>query len=233
MKRFWKQVSVVETEDGWRVLLDGRAIKTVAGRAQVVPTQELAQAMAQEWVAQDEEIDPGLFVFRDLADFAIDVVGPERDSQISDILRYGETDTLCYRGEAGEPLADRQLDVWEPLLEAAERRYDVRFERVAGILHRPQPETTLQRLRTVLETHDDFGLSAIKTMANLAASLTVALAALREDADITNLWDAANLEEDWQAELWGKDAEAMDRRQKRLAQFTAAAQFARLSGHRS
>lgn len=229
MKRFWKQVSIVEADNGWRVLLDGRAIKSVGGRAQILPTEPLAHAIAEEWAAQGEEVDPTLFILRDLADFAIDVIGPDRDAQIADILRYAETDTLCYRADPGEHLANRQDEVWEPLLQAAERRYDLHFERVAGILHRPQPEATLRRLKAVLEAHDDFVLAGVKSMASLAASLTLALSALETDADVTALWDAANLEEDWQAELWGKDAEALEHRTRRLRDFTTAARFVALS----
>ena len=229
MKRFWKQVSIVEAENGWRVLLDGRAIKSVGGRAQILPTEVLAHAIAEEWAAQGEDVDPALFVLRDLADFAIDVIAPDRDAQIADILRYAETDTLCYRAEPGEHLADRQNEVWEPLLQAAERRYDLHFERVAGVLHRPQPETTLRRLKAVLEAQDNFALAGVKSMASLAASLTLALAALDDQADIAALWDAANLEEDWHAELWGKDAEALERRARRLGDFTTAARFVGLT----
>jgi chaperone required for assembly of F1-ATPase len=229
MKRFWTQVSIAESDGGWRVLLDGRAIKTVSGRAQVVPNEALALAMAEEWAAQGPEIDPAGFLFRDMADFAIDVAGPERAAQVADLLRYGETDTLCYRAEAGEALADRQDEVWEPLLQAAERRYDVHFERVAGVLHRPPPAATLHRLRAVIAAENDFVLAALRTLANLAASLTIALAVLDDPAATGALWDAANLEEDWQAELWGKDAEAMERRARRARDFAAAARFAALA----
>jgi chaperone required for assembly of F1-ATPase len=229
MKRFWKQAAIVEADDGWRVLLDGRAIRTVGGRAQVVPTQALAAALAEEWAAQGEEIDARLFVYRDMADFALDVVGQDRAGQIDDLLRYAETDTLCYRGDPGEALTERQDAVWEPLLTAAEHRYEMHFERVAGVLHKPQPEATLRRLRAVLEAQDDFTLAALKQLASLAASLTLALAALEPGADTAALWDAANLEEDWQAELWGKDGEAMERRARRLAAFAAAARFAALA----
>lgn len=229
MKRFWKEVSIVEAEDGWRVLLDGRALKTVGGRPQVLPTESLARAMAEEWAAQGEEVDPGLFIYRDLTDFALDVVAPARTEQIADLLRYAETDTLCYRAEPDEHLHGRQNEVWEPLLKAAEQRYDVYFERVAGVLHRPQPEATLRRLQSVLEAQDDFALSSLKTMASLAASLTLALTALHAETSAEELWDAANLEEDWQAELWGKDAEAMEHRARRLSAFASAAEFLRLS----
>lgn len=228
MKRFWKQVSYVEADDGWRVLLDGRAIKTVGGRAQVVPSARLAQAMAEEWAGQGEEVDNAAFVFRDMADFALDVIGTAREAQIEDLVGYAETDTLCYRADPGEALTQRQDEVWEPILRAAENRYDIRFERISGIIHRLQPQPTIGRLRAVLEAQDDFTLAALKTLSSLAASLTIALAAIEPDADVIGLWDAANLEEDWQAELWGKDGEAMARRERRQRDFAAAARFAEL-----
>jgi chaperone required for assembly of F1-ATPase len=229
MKRFYKDVTVAEAEGGWRVLLDGRPIKTVAGRAQIVPTRGLAKALAEEWAGQGEEIDLARFVMRDTADYAVDVVGPEREAAVRSLLAYAETDTLCYRAEPGEALHDRQIEVWEPLLTAAERRWDLHFERIGGVIHRSQPIATIARTKAVLAAHDDFILAALRPLANLAASLTIALAALVPDADAEELWNAANLEEDWQAELWGKDAEAEALRAKRFSNFTAAMRFARLA----
>ena len=232
MKRFYTSVTVAAVEDGgagFRVLLDGRGIKTAGGRAQIVPTETLAQAMAAEWAGQGEEIDTERFAMRDLADFAIDVVGQGRAAVIAGLLPYAETDTLCYRAEPEEPLHARQLQVWEPLLIAAEQRWDVHFERVSGILHRPQPAATMARMEAVLAAQDDFTLSALQTLASIAASLILGLGAIAADADPAALWDAANLEEDWQVELWGKDAEAAERRERRLGIFASAARFALLA----
>ncbi|MEL0251365.1 MAG: ATP12 family protein [Novosphingobium sp.] len=229
MKRFYKQVTVETAEGGFGVKLDGRAIKTVGGRPQVVPTRALAEALAAEWAAQGEEIDPALFLYRDMADYAIDVVAAAPAQVIAEILPYAETDTLCYRAEPDEAFAARQRLMWEPLLAAAEARLGVQFLRVTGIIHKPQPVETLAALRDELEVLDAFQLAALRNTTSLAASLVLGLAALRPGADLEALWDAANLEEDWQAELWGKDAEAMERREKRSAAFAAAARFAGLA----
>lgn len=229
MKRFYREVTVAPAGEGWRVLLDGRGIKTAGGSEQIVPGSALADAMAAEWSGQGEEIDTSAFILRDLADYAIDIVAPARDAAIQGLLRYAETDTLCYRAEAGEALHERQLEVWEPLLAAAETRWDVHFNRIEGIMHRPQPRETLERMRAVLAAEGDFALSALNTLASLAASLVIGLAALAPDAEAETLWNAANLEEDWQAELWGKDAEAEARRERRFANFAAAMRFARLA----
>ncbi|MET0179051.1 MAG: ATP12 family protein [Novosphingobium sp.] len=229
MKRFWREVTVAPVDGGWQVALDGRGVKTPRRAPQVVPTPALAEALADEWRAQGEEVDPAEFVLRDLADYALDVVSANPDAAIAPLLAYAETDTLCYRAEPDEPLAARQRALWEPLLKAAEARYAVRFERVAGVIHRAQPPATIERLRMALAGRDPFTLAALHTLAGLAASLTVALAALEPEAEPETLWAAANLEEDWQAEQWGEDAEAAALRARRLRAFIAAARFARLA----
>lgn len=229
MKRFYKAVTVAVEGGGFRVMLDGRPLRTVGGRAQIVPSAPLAEALAAEWSGQGETLDPAAFVLRDLADYAIDVVCPGKAAVIDELMPYAETDTLCYRAEPDEALGIRQRTVWEPLLTAAEARWQVRFVRVAGIMHRPQPPETLARLREDLGVRDGFTLAAVKNTASLAASLLLGLMAVEPGADIDGLWDAANLEEDWQADLWGKDEEALARRSRRHAAFATAAQFAVLA----
>lgn len=229
MKRFWKDVAVEPFEGAWRVTLDGRPIRTQGGNPQLVPGQGLAEALAAEWRAQGEEVDPNAFPLRDLADYAIDHVRANRAATIADLLRYAETDTLCYRADPDEPLYRRQQALWEPLVAAFEARHGVRLERVSGVIHRQQPEATLARLAEVLAAHDDLTLAALATLAPLAASLTVALDALEPGAEPAALFAAANCEEDWQAELWGWDLEAERARAIRLAAFEKAVEFARLS----
>ena len=229
MKRFYKDVSVAPEGDAWRVLLDGRGIKTAGKRAQLLPTRPLAEAMAAEWAAQGDEIDPARFKLRDMADYTIDVIAQDRADALASLLPYAETDTLCYRAEPDEALYERQIAVWEPLLTTAERRWDVHFERVSGIIHRPQPAATLARFEQILAAESDYSLAALRTLSSLACSLTIGLSALADNADAEMLWNAANLEEDWQAELWGKDAEAEARRARRFSDFQAAMRFARLA----
>ncbi|EIZ78610.1 ATP12 ATPase [Novosphingobium sp. Rr 2-17] len=230
MKRFYKDVTVASIDDGWRALLDGRGIKTPGGRPQVVPTKALAEALAAEWAAQGEEIDPGAFRYRDLTDFTIDAVAPDPATIVAELLPYAETDTLCYRADPDEALYKRQLEVWEPLLAHVEARLGVQFTRVSGIVHKPQPEPTLAQLRTELTGRSPFALAALKVLANLAGSLTIALEAIEPKADAEALWRAANLEEDWQVELWGDDWEAAERRATRFEAFQLAMRLAQLAG---
>ena len=234
MKRFYREATLDPIMQGpieqrWRVLLDGRAIKTQGGRAQVVPTQALGEAMAAEWADQGDDIDTTRFIFRDLADYALDVITPAPDETRTTLLGFAETDTLCYRAYPDEPFAARQQTDWEPLACAAEARFGVRFVRVSGVIHRPQPPATLDTLRAHLAGLDPFALAALHTLTSLAASLIIGLTALEPDADLATLWNAANLEELWQAELWGREYEAEARRARRRASFFAAAHFARLA----
>lgn len=227
MKRFYREAVASHGEDGWFVALDGRRVRTQGGNELTLPNEAAAQLLAGEWAAQGEEIDPSSFRYRDLADYAIDVVAPDPDAAVAALLRYADTDTLCYRAHPDEALWKRQQEVWEPLLAACESREGVRFQRVSGVIHRALDATTLQRQRVRLASLDHATLAALTTLASLAASLTVGLAALEPDADGDALWNAANLEEDWQAERWGQDEEAAVRRAKRRDDFLAAITFAR------
>ena len=229
MKRFFKDVTLGQHEGGWQVLLDGRGVKTAAKAAQLAPTRALGEALAAEWAAQGEEIVPASFPLRDLADYAIDIAGPTRSVVIAAVLRFAESDTLCYRAEPDEALFGRQSQVWEPLVTAAEARWQVRFLRISGVIHHAQPAETLARLEAALDELDGFDLAALHTLASLAASLIIGMAALDPDADGEALWQASELEGIWQAELWGSDAEAEARAAHRFARFTAAMRFARLA----
>lgn len=229
MKRFYQEVTVAEADGGFRVTLDGKPIRTQGGAAQIVPTRTPAEALADEWRAQGDAIDPKSFVLRDLADYAIDQVAHDPAASIARLMPYAETDTLCYRADSDEPLYRRQQELWEPLLQAAEARHGVRLERVSGVVHRPQPPETLARLREVLEALDPFTLAALETLTSLAASLTIGLLALEPGADPDTLFAAANCEQDWQAEQWGWDSQAEEGRVLRLEAFGQATRFARLA----
>lgn len=226
MKRFYREAAAVAGPDGWHVALDGRQVRTQGGRVLVLPNPTLAELLAGEWAAQGEEIDPRSLPMRDLADYALDVVADDPAAAVAALLRYAETDTLCYRADPDEPLWKRQQQMWEPLLCVCEAREGIRFQRVSGVIHRPQDAVALAALQARLETLDYMTLAALTTLASLSASLVVGLAALEHDADGEALWDTANLEEDWQAELWGRDPEAEERRAKRKSDFLAAMAFA-------
>lgn len=228
MKRFYREVTLSEADGGWQVALDGRGIKTAMGAAQVAPTQVLATALAREWEQQGGEINPADFILRDMADFAIDQVAPDPAEAIATLLRYAETDTLCYRADPEDALYTRQQAEWEPLLQAIEAREGVRFRRVSGVIHRAQPAETLEHLRARLEDFDPFTIAGLQSAASLATSLCIALETVEPDCDPEHLWQIASLEEEWQAELWGREPMAEERRERRREAFLAACAFIRL-----
>jgi len=229
MKRFYREVTLDQVPTGFRVLLDGRAIKTQGGAAQVVPTAALGQAMVAEWADQGETIDLARFAFRDMADYAIDIVAPDPAATVDALAGYAGSDTLCYRGFPDEPIALRQHEQWEPLVTEAEARFGVQFTRISGVMPRPQPPATIAAMAAHMGNLDPFALAALRNLAGLAASVIIGLAALEPAAPLAALWDAASLEELWQAELWGIEPEAEARRARHRADFLAAARFAELA----
>lgn len=230
IKRFYSDVAVERADTaGWQVTLDGRPLKTVRGASQIVPTEELARALAAEWDAQGEMIDTRTLQLRDMVDYAIDMVAPAHDVVVDQVVAYGDTDTLLYRADPDEPLYARQLEVWEPIVTAFEREHHVELVRISGVMHRAQPDDTLDRLREIAASRSALALAGIEAMAGLAASLVIALSASNPEADGEQLWQAASLEEEWQAELWGRDEEAEARREKRRSDFLKARELVLLA----
>ena len=234
IRKFYKDVTLAEVPGaetlGYQVQLDGRGVKTVGGKPQIAPTQALGETLAAEWRRQGEKIDPASLPLRDMTDYAIDVVAPDPARVVDNLVTYAETDTLCYRADPDAPLHARQQEVWEPLLTRFEADHDIALVRVSGILHRPQPAATLAKLKARLLALDPFTLAGVEAMTTLAASLVTALAALDaqgEDEPLA-LWNAVCLEEEWQADLWGRDWEAEERRARREADFLRACGFTRL-----
>lgn len=229
MKRFYDRVGTQANEGGFQVTLDARGIKTVRGANQIVPTQALATALAKEWDIEGEEIDAGAFPMRDMADYAIDVVAPARAELAAKLVAYADTDTLLYRADPDEPLYARQMEVWEPIIAAFEAREGITLKRVSGIIHAMQDKAALAKLEARLSGLGPFTLAGLEAMTTLAASLTVGLSAVEPEADALALWQAASLEEEWQADQWGRDHEAQERRAKRQGDFLRASDFVRLA----
>lgn len=225
MKRFYKSVDVTKADDGWQITLDGRGIKTAKGAAQIVPSRALADLLASEWDSQGEKLDPATFPMRDMADYALDIIAEDRAKIAQTLTQFGDTDTLLYRADPDEPLYKRQIEVWEPIVTAFEEREGIALTRISGIIHKPQSKAALAHLNTRLAKQTPCVLAGIEAMTNLAASLIVGLSAGEGAHDPMELWQAASLEEDWQADEWGRDEEAEERRAKRQADFLKAYEF--------
>lgn len=224
-RRFWKEVSTEQGTFGHAVRLDGRPVKTPTRNELALPTKRLADAVVAEWEAVEKTIDPIQMPMTGFANAAIDRVATDREGFAAAIAAYGETDLFCYRAEAGEPLAERQADVWDPWLDWARARYDVSFVIVEGIMHQPQPEATLAKLRAAVAARGTFELAAMAKLTHLSGSLVVALALVERAGEADALWNAACLDELWQEELWGADHWAEKNRADREAEFMAALRF--------
>ena len=172
-----------------------------------------------------EKIDPASMPITGFANAAIDRIGPERATFVEAISAYGETDLFCYRAEAGEPLAVRQAEVWDPWLDWARTRHGITFNIIKGIMPQPQPPETVARLKAAVTSRGTFELAAMAKLAHLSGSLVVTLALVEQAGTALELWNASCLDELWQEELWGEDYFATRNRNDREAEFMQAAQF--------
>jgi len=228
MKRFWKNVAVEQDGDDWTIRLDGRPVKTPARAALAVPTQGLADAIAEEWRSVEHQIDPRAMPLTGLANAAIDRVAPDRQAFAAGLARYAEADLACYRAEGPSPLVARQEEQWDPLLAWARRRFDVDFVTTTGIVHVAQPPATVERLSHAVAALDAFRLGGLSPLVTIGGSLIAGLAVLERAITPERAWDAVSIDERWQLEQWGTDSEAEKALENRRSDFLAAARFVEL-----
>lgn len=219
MKRFWKDVAVVERA----ILLDGKPVRTPGRLPLVLPTDALAEAVAGEWRAVEKEIKPQEMPLTGLSNAAIERIAPDTDAYAASLAVYGETDLLCYRADSPPPLVERQEAVWNPLLDWARARYDIAFTVTTGVIHRAQPPETIARLAHAIAARDAFELAALSPIVTIGGSLVVALMIAEDAIDPDAAFDACHLDELWQAELWGEEWMAADKRAAHRADFLAGA----------
>jgi chaperone required for assembly of F1-ATPase len=222
VKRFYKAATVGEDN---AVQLDGRPVKT-PGRAPLAPpSAQLAEAIADEWNGQGETIDPRSMPLTGLANAAIDRIAPAKHVFAQGLAVFGESDLLCYRAEGPAPLVARQAELWDPILDWARARYGIAFEVTSGIVHKRQPPETVECLAAAVDARDHFELAGLSPLVTVSGSLIVALALAEGAIGLDAAWAAASLDEQWQAEQWGEDADAAKALAGRRADFAAAARF--------
>ncbi len=222
VKRFYKDVAAVPSDGGWDIRLDGRPVKTPARAALSRPNQRLADAVAEEWRAQGETIQPRSMPLTGLANAAIDRIAPDPAPFAQGLAIFGESDLTCYRAEGPAPLVRRQAEAWDPVLGWARRRFDVDFEVIVGVMHRAQPGRTVEQLGRAIAARDAFRLAALAPLVTISGSLLIALALDEGETDFDTAWVAATVDEAWQIEQWGEDAEATAQLAARRAEFEAA-----------
>lgn len=225
MKRFWQTVEIIETNRGFSITLDSRALKTPGRSELIAPTRPLAEAIAAEWSECDETVDPRAMPMTGLANAAIDRVAPDKETFAAGLARYVESDLTCYRAEGPAALVQWQSDSWDALLAWARRRYDVDFVCQTGVIHVPQPEETVRKLGHAVAALDAFQLAGMSPLVTIGGSLVAALAVLQEMMPAEAAWEAVSLDDRWQLEQWGDDPEARAALDGRRRDFLAAARF--------
>ena len=228
MKRFWKDVTVAQREKAWSIELDGRPVRTPAKALLLLPTQRIAEAVADEWRGVGEKLDPRAMPLTGLANAAIDRVGADGEEFARGLAAYGETDLLCYRADGPPALVARQAEHWDRLLAWARRRFDLDFVVTSGITHVPQPAATTARLSHAVAALDAFHLAGLSPLVTIGGSLVAGLAVLEGGAGIEEAWEAVSLDDRWQLEQWGEDQEARERLESRQREFVAASRFLQL-----
>ena len=228
MKRFWKDVTIEAGEGGFAVLLDGRPVKTPARASLAVPTEALAEAIAEEWRAVEGDIDPRAMPLTGLANAAIDRVAPDKPTFANGLARYAESDLTCYRATGPRALVSVQETAWDALLAWARRRYDIDFAITQGVAHVAQPAGTVEQLRHAVEALDAFHLAGLSPLVEIGGSLVAALALLERAITPGQAWDAVSIDERWQIEQWGADDEAERVIENRRREFLGGARFLEL-----
>ncbi|MEQ9641808.1 MAG: ATP12 family protein [Alphaproteobacteria bacterium] len=226
MKRFYKEATTATADGGGHtVLLDGRPVRTPKKAPLVLPTAALADAVAAEWAVQGEQIKPSDMHLLRLSNAAIDLIPAKREEVLAATAPYGETDLLYYRDEIGTELRAEQDAAWQPHLDWAAARYRIAFRIVDRLIAEPQPDGTAAALRRALEAGDDMALAGLSDLTAMFGSLVLTLAVWEAATDIDTAFAAARLDEAYQEQRWGIDAEAARRTERRLVEARAGARF--------
>ncbi len=221
-KRFYASAAVEPRDGGFAVVLDGRPIRTPGKQELIVPAAGLAAAIAAEWEAQGERIDPATMPLTRLANASIDAVETRRPEVADDIVAFAGSDLLCYRAEGPDALVRRQAEAWNPVLAWAKRALGAEFVLRAGLMPIAQPPEAIEAVRRALAGLDALSLSALHVLTTVSGSALLALSHWHGALSADEAWQAATVDETWQREQWGRDAEAEAEAALKRAEFEAA-----------
>ena len=226
-KRFYESASVTADDDGFRVVLDGRSIRTPGRNVLRVPRATIAEAIAGEWNGQGERIDPLTMPATRLANTALDGVAEAMDAVRAEIVAYAGSDLVCYRASEPEGLVTAEAEAWDPLLRWAADALGANMVLGEGIVPVAQPPMALAAVERVVAAFDEpLRLAGLHVMTTLTGSAIAALATAAGHVDVDEAWRLAHVEEDWNIALWGADEEAEARRAAREIDMRTAAAFA-------
>jgi chaperone required for assembly of F1-ATPase len=221
-KRFYEHAATAPEDGLHAVRLDDKPVRTPAGRLLAAPTLALAQALAAEWEAQREMIDPAKMPLTRLANSIIDGVSERSAPVAEEIARYLASDLVCYRAATPHGLVERQVQHWDPIVAWARDTLGARFLLAEGVMHVAQPDSTLAAAASVIP-NDPWKLGALHSVTTLTGSALLALALAQGRVTADDAWAAAHVDEDWNMEQWGRDDLALERRAYRHAELQAAA----------
>lgn len=225
MKRFWKDVEVVPQDGGWGIALDGRPVRTPHRVPLVSTSLPLAEAIAAEWQAESETIDPTAMPMTGLSNAAIDLALPDPAAFAEPIAAYAATDLFCYRDDRDALLQAEQAAIWNPLLAWAEARYGIEFAITQGILPIDQPPETVAALRAATFALDPWRMTALTPLVTIGGSLVAGLARIDAAFDAETLWEAVSLDELYQERRWGADTQAQAQRAAHKRDWDNAVRF--------
>ncbi|MBA3669930.1 MAG: ATPase [Sphingomonas sp.] len=225
MKRFWTAAAAVRGHHCWIIELDGKPLRTPARAVLELPTEQLAQAVAAEWAAAGENVNPRAMPLTGLANAAVDRIAPDPKAFAQGLAKYAEADLTCYRAEGPSKLVEVQSAAWDTLLGQARRGYDVDFAVTNGLVHVSQPKGTIERLAHEVHQLAAFELAALSPLVTIGGSLVAALALIDGALSADDAWGAVSVDERWQIDQWGADPEAVAALDNRRRDFLAAARF--------
>jgi chaperone required for assembly of F1-ATPase len=227
-RRFYAAATTRADQSGHAVLLDGRMVRTPARNALTAPSEALTQAIAAEWQAQEDVIDPARMPLTRLANTVIDGVAAAAPAVKADVEKYLATDLLFYRAAGPERLVARQHELWDPVLAWARTAFGARFELVEGVIHIVQPAESLAAMAAAIP-QNPWRLGAVHAVTTLTGSALIALALAHNAITLDAAWSAAHVDEDWNMELWGRDEIALERRAFQFEDMKVAATVLALS----
>ncbi|MGL4236191.1 ATP12 family chaperone protein [Tabrizicola sp.] len=229
-RRFWTAASVVPVDGGFAVHLDARPIRTPLKAQLVLPTRALAEAIAVEWQAQEQTVNPDVMPFTRTANSAIDKVAPQLADIAVMLAAYGESDLLCYRADGPAELITLQAAGWDPLLQWSAESLGAPLRVTTGVMHVDQPPASLAALSEHVRSLSPFQLAAFHDLVAISGSLILALAVTCKKLSAETAWTLSRIDEDWQAALWGEDEEAAEAAARKRAAFVQADRFYAMCG---
>ena len=222
-KRFYKDVTAGPVDGGFVVTLDGRPVRTPGKKlAVVVPAAAIATAMAEEWAAQGEFIDPATMPMVRLVNSAVESGEEMIPAFREEVIKFAGSDLLLYRAESPRELVSEQELLWDNALTVLARHFGISFQPTMGIIHQAQPKATLDRLAEVLVGENLLVMTALVSITGLTGSGLLAIGLWNKLFSPDQVWKAAHVDEDYQIAQWGQDEEAADRRAKRRVEFDTA-----------